>query len=43
MWGLIVAYMIGIHNFFKGETKTPDDILITIESNEVQEGGVPKD
>ena len=43
MWGLTVAYMIGIHNFFKGEDKTPDDIVITIERNEVQEDGAPKE
>jgi len=43
LWALIVAYMVGIHNFFKGEQKTPDDILITIESNEVQEDGAPKE
>jgi hypothetical protein len=43
MWALIVAYMLGIHNFYKGEDKTPDDIVITIEHNEVQEDGTPKD
>lgn len=41
-WALIVAYMLGIHNFYNGEHKTPDDILITIEHNEVQENGTPK-
>ena len=43
LWAIIVAYMVGIHNFFKGEDKTPDDIVITIERNEVQEDGAPKD
>jgi hypothetical protein len=43
MWAIIMAYMLGIHNFYKGEDKTPDDITITIELNEVQENGTPKD
>lgn len=43
IWALIVAYMLGMHNFYKGEDKTPDDITITIELNEVQENGSPKD
>lgn len=43
LWAIIVAYMLGMHNFYRGEDKTPDDILITIEYNEVQEDGVPKD
>lgn len=43
MWAFIVAYMLGMHNFYKGENKTPDDIVITIEHNEVQEDGAPKD
>jgi hypothetical protein len=43
IWGLIVAYMLGMHNFYNGEEKTPDDIVITIELNEVQEDGAPKD
>jgi hypothetical protein len=43
IWAIIVAYMLGIHNFYKGEDKTPDDIAITIELNEVQDDGLPKD
>jgi hypothetical protein len=35
--------MLGIHNFYKGEEKTPDNIAITIEHNEAQEDGIPKD
>ena len=35
--------MLGMHNFYKGEEKTPDDIVITIELNEVQKDGMPKD
>ena len=43
IWAMIVAYMLGMHNFYKGEDKTTDDIVITIEHNEVQEDGTPKD
>lgn len=43
IWAIMVAYMLGIHNFYKGEDKTPDDIVITIEHNEVQEDGTPKE
>ena len=43
IWSMIVAYMLGMHNFYKGEDKTTDDIVITIEHNEVQEDGTPKD
>lgn len=42
-WAIIVAYMLGLHNFYKGEDKTSDDIVITIEHNQVQEDGTPKD
>ena len=42
-WGLIVAYMLGLHNFYHGDTKSPDDIVITTEQNEAQENGTPKD
>jgi hypothetical protein len=43
LWAIIVAYMLGMHNFYKGEDKTTDDIVITIELNEAQEDGTPKD
>jgi hypothetical protein len=43
IWAIIVAYMLGMHNFYMGENKSSDDILITIEHNEVQENGTPKD
>jgi len=42
LWVVIVAYMLGIHNFYKGEDHTPADIA-TIELNEEQEIGAPKD
>lgn len=42
----MVAYMLGIHNFYKGEDKAPDDLIktiYTIENNEVRDEGTPKD
>lgn len=41
MWSFIVAYMLGMHNFYKGEDKTPDNIVITIEYNQAQDDGTP--
>ena len=41
LWALIVAYMLGLHNFYTGEDKTTDNIAITIEYREVQENGTP--
>ncbi len=43
IWGIIVAYMLGMHNFYHGENKTPDDIIITVEVKEIQGDGLPKD
>ena len=43
MWAIVVAYMLGMHNFYTGEDKKSDDIVITIEYNEVQENGTPPD
>jgi hypothetical protein len=43
LWAIIVAYMLGMHNFYHGDQKTPDNILITIEYNQVEEDGTPKD
>lgn len=43
LWALIVAYMLGMHNFYKGEDKTTNDIVITIEQSEVQENSTPND
>jgi hypothetical protein len=42
IWALIVAYMLGLHNFYMGDDKTPDDMVITIEHNEVQKDDTPK-
>jgi len=37
LWSLIVAYMVGLHNFYYGDNKSADDIMIRAEMNEVQE------
>jgi hypothetical protein len=34
LWALIVAYMIGMHNFYTGENKTADNIGIIVEYHE---------
>jgi hypothetical protein len=39
LWALVVCYMLGLHNFYHGDDKTPDDIIITTEVNEVRESG----
>ena len=43
LWTIIVAYMVGIHNFYKQDDKTPEDIVIKIEDIETQEDSSPKD
>ena len=42
-WALIVAFMLGIHNFYTGETKSKDDIVFTIEQDVIEEDAAPKD
>jgi hypothetical protein len=42
IWGIIVAYMLGIHNSYKEVQKTPDDVVIVIEDVEAQEDSTPK-
>ena len=37
IWSLIVAYMVGLHNFYHGDNKGADDIAIKVEVNEAQE------
>ena len=43
LWAIIVAYMLGMHNFYTGDHKTVDNIGITIEYREVQENEGKKD
>lgn len=42
-WAIIVAYMVGIHNFYKEEQKDPEEIVYTIDNIEEQENGEPED
>jgi hypothetical protein len=37
LWAIIVSYMLGMHNFYKGEDKTTDDVCITIECDNMYE------
>ncbi|WPP49325.1 hypothetical protein [Catalinimonas niigatensis] len=43
VWAIIVAYMVGLHNMYKQEQKTPDDTVIKIEADTQQEDDVLKD
>lgn len=43
IWAIIIAYMVGVHNFYREENKTPEDIVFTIENNKKQEDDTPKD
>jgi hypothetical protein len=40
LWAIIVAYMLGMHNFYKGEDQTPDSIA-HVEVSKAQEDGEP--
>ena len=40
---MIVAYMLGMHNFYTGDNKTSEDIAITIEYNVGQENDLMND
>ena len=42
-WAIIVAYMLGIHNGYKEEEKSPDDIVLKVVEDDVQENSAPKD
>jgi hypothetical protein len=42
-WAIIVAYMVGIHNFYREEHKDPEEIIYTIDNIEEQENGEPED
>lgn len=43
LWAFIIAYMLGMHNFYTGEDKTIDNIGITVEYHEVQKNAGPDD
>jgi len=42
-WALIIAFMLGVHNFYTGETKSKDDIVFHIEQDVIEEDSAPKD
>ena len=43
MWALIVAFMVGVHNFYKQEMDSADSIVNTIEIDREEEDSAPKD
>ena len=43
VWALIVAFMVGVHNFYKQEMDSPDTIISQIEIDAEEEDSSPKD
>lgn len=43
LWTMIVIYMVGIHNFYRQDDKTPEDIQIEITIEEEQKDSALKD
>jgi len=43
LWALIVAFMLGVHNFYKEEIRSKDDIVSHIEHDIYEEDDAPKD
>lgn len=41
LWALIVAFMVGVHNFYKQEMDSPDSIVSSIEIDAEEEDGTP--
>ncbi|WP_169817518.1 hypothetical protein [Algoriphagus vanfongensis] len=42
LWALIVAFMVGVHNFYKQEMDSPDSIVSSIEIDTEEEDDTPK-
>ncbi|MEB2783365.1 hypothetical protein [Algoriphagus persicinus] len=42
-WSLIVAFMVGVHNFYKQEMESADSIVSSIQMDEEEEDASPKD
>ncbi|MDF2156289.1 hypothetical protein [Algoriphagus sp. CAU 1675] len=42
MWALIVAFMVGVHNFYKQEMDSPDSIISSIHVDAEDEDSAPK-
>ncbi|MFC5626728.1 hypothetical protein [Algoriphagus winogradskyi] len=43
VWALIVAFMVGVHNFYKQEMDSADSIVSSIQIDEEQDDSSPKD
>jgi len=43
LWALIVAFMVGVHNFYKQEMDSSDSIVSAIEIDAEEEDSSPKD
>lgn len=43
LWALIVAFMVGVHNFYKQEMDSPDSIVSSIEIDSEVDDDRPKD
>ncbi|MDX5338209.1 MAG: hypothetical protein LPK25_04225 [Cyclobacteriaceae bacterium] len=41
LWALIVAFMVGVHNFYKQEMDSPDSIVSSIQMDEEQDDSAP--
>ncbi|MEN2281688.1 hypothetical protein AAGF08_06070 [Algoriphagus sp. SE2] len=41
-WALIVAFMLGVHNFYKQEMDSPDSIVSSIQIDAEEEDSAPK-
>lgn len=42
LWAVLLAYMLGVHNFYNGDTQTPEDLNNRNKKNEMQEDGAPR-
>lgn len=42
LWALIVAFMVGVHNFYKQEIDSSDSIVSSIEMDAEEEDDTPK-
>ncbi|MBN3520782.1 hypothetical protein JYB62_12310 [Algoriphagus lutimaris] len=43
VWALIVAFMVGVHNFYKQEMDSPNSIISQIEIYAEEGDSSPKD
>jgi hypothetical protein len=43
VWVVLVAFMVGVHNFYKQEMDSPDSIVNSIQLDEGEEDSSPKD